>query len=625
METGITSTSLCLSRQRYDRSQHLVFRALILPSTTSLFIMASVHTPWGNLPSTTSHFSGQISPPYSPSRSNSIVIPPFWDGSTSLEQNVRRMAEENRLQILESRQQMAEMRSMLSGILRSITAVQGHIDELEETVRKADLKEQAKLSNITREEIVTSRFSMTWTPPKRPISIANCNAPLSPAPTDLNEPLCENADLELNWNNPAWLGEDTIDHPYRSRLPSFASASHADEADGTRDLLHILPTDHKPEELVHSPFGRIDDESELTAEQQQLLAIRRIDTEERTMGFLSEQCDHYPILLGGLYEPIIQGRFPDESDVRQASVFRVQRWGINPGLLLYRLPRRELLLPNDPLDLPDDALKKRHKTWYFTYRVWYRFVNSVGPALFPGLLDQSWVSILESPPEEARTKFSEVLCQYMGYAGTSTLGGDSGITELTSIIPDLLLEFDQAVQSPWPCQKPLTDLIIDLDEFESHRALEIRDSTRLWRGVLSNVFPKHCMKHIRVGSVGGFDSRWAVVHREFSERLKRRQELWETMGKYRFARGSYLPDATGSRAFDREQRIRQLIHESEIFASILLCWKDGALYLKQTVIPHLAVLSEKVEPLDDSQLKRWAELCRRLQHFYDWKCGFDIS
>src|SRR5277367_3070550 len=96
-----------------------VLVSALLHFATCSSTMASIHSSWGNIPQHTYSFPGQISPPYSPSRSNSIVIPPFWDASLPLEQNVRRMAEENRLQILESRQQMAEIRSMLSGILNS--------------------------------------------------------------------------------------------------------------------------------------------------------------------------------------------------------------------------------------------------------------------------------------------------------------------------------------------------------------------------------------------------------------------------------------------------------------------------------------------------------------------------
>jgi hypothetical protein len=517
---------------------------------------------------------------------------------------------------------------MLSGILRSVSAAESHIGDIGDVTHRKPNKDHPKSYTISREETRNPRFPMTWTPPKRPISIVN--VPLSPTPTDLNEPLFENPDLELKWNIPTWLGDDIINHPYRSRIPVTTGGS-ADPFTATNQvevcetraqkLLHPLSIGHNPEEFVYSPYGRIDVEPQLTTEQQQQLAVRRIDTEESTMGFISEECDRYPILLGGLYEPIIQGRFPDESDVRRAFVFRVQRWGANPGLHLHRLPGRELLLPDDGLGIPDETLKKRHKTWYFTYRVWYRFVNTVGPARFPGLLDQSWKLILESPPEEARTKFSEALHQYAGYAGT---GPRSGGTELRTVIPDLLLSFDHAVLSPWPCQKPLTDLIIDLDEFESQRALEVRDSTRLWRGVVWNTFPKHCMKHIRVSSVGGLDSRWAVVHAEFSERLEKRRELWEATGKYRFPQGSYLPDATTSRSFDREQRLRQLIHESTVFASILLGWKDGALHLKHTVIPHLVSLAKEAAPLDDHHLNQWSDLCQPVQQFYEWKCGLDV-
>lgn len=578
--------------------------------------MTSVRKTWGATHRAIPPFSDPYANP-TPFRAP-VVIPPLWDDRAD---NVRKMIEENRLQILESRQQMAEIRNLLSGILRNVEISQSHINQLERKIDEGTMFSY----RFPRENSAASSLGLC-TPPKRSFSIIH-TLPLSPAPTvstDSCELSYENPDLDLSWNSPAWLGEQIIEYPYRSRLIlplSDDDAVHTPIAANSPKvtLLHTLPLEHRPEEVFQSPFGRIGAEQNTSnVKQQESISIRRIDTDERTMSFIDAECDRCPIALGGLYEPIVQGRFPDEPDIRRAFILRTQRWGVNPKLHLHRLPRRELLLPNELWEAPDETLKQRHKTWYFTYRVWYSFVSNVGPARFPGLLDESWESILESPPEEARTRFSEALHQYTGYIGTSTAESSSSTYYLSNIIPDLLLAFDEAVQSPWPIQKPLTDLIIDLDEFESQRTLETRDTTRLWRGILWNTFPKHCMKHIRVGSVGGSDSRWNTVHAEFSERLENRRALWERMGMYRFPQGVYLPSARDRRTLDREERLKQMVHESAMFANILLCWKDGPLHLKHAVVPSLIALSQ-ADSLDDSQLDQWQQLCQTVQDFYKWK------
>jgi hypothetical protein len=271
-------------------------------------------------------------------------------------------------------------------------------------------------------------------------------------------------------------------------------------------------------------------------------------------------------------------------------------------------------------------LHQRRKTWLITYRIWYRFVSTVGPSRFPGLLDVSWEAILGAPPEDTRAAFADVLQQYMGYTGKtpseSSRGQNPRGIRLDSLIPYLLDAFDTAVRNPWHHRGSLSDLIVDLDDFAVQRELEVIDATYLWRGVLTNTFPKLCMKHIKMGSVGGSDPRWPVVQAEYSERLARRRGLWNSLSQYRFPQESYLPNGKIGTLLDRNTKIKHLVHESLCFARIMVSWKDGVIGVKNRVLHQLEGFQALDRPLEESEMEGWMHLVSFLHAFYASKTSY---
>jgi hypothetical protein len=531
----------------------------------------------------------------------------YWDPYLSVGQNIERIQEENRVHIIETRRQIDSIRATLGILIKKIEETEARAGRLESTLCAE------KHSGFGQ---INPGHCLPFSPPIKPPS---------PAPTLYSEISNQNGEeIELRWDIASWVGDTSITHPFRSRIPKPLSVSSLSDSPISRIsnkqmLHHVLPANYNPRDLVHSPYGRADVTFHLTPEQQQKLVIRCLDSNENTMGLIGKECEAFPVQLGGLNEPLIAGRFPDEPDLRRAHSFRLQRWATHTDLRLHRLPRRAILLPNDSIDVPDHVLVQRRRTWYLTYRIWYRFISMVGPSRFPGLLDESWELILGEPPEETSSILIKALGAYTGYAGTSAASG-SEFTRLQSIIPDLLHSFDAAVRNPWPGHASLADLIIDLDEFEAQREFEARDATYLWRGVLWNTFPKHCMKHLRTKAVGGSDSRWAVVQAEFTERLAGRSHLWREMAKYRFCDSYYVPNGRECRKFDRNQRLKQLVHESLVFSQLLVCWKDGPLYL-HAARAELTSMFHQTKPLDDIQLERWITAAHTVEIFYEQKSG----
>lgn len=562
-----------------------------------------------SLPLHSSHLNPPLSPP---------MLGLHWDPHLHIEKNVQRMVDENRIQMMEARRQIDSLKAIVAGLQARIEENEARTWRMETTLRQ-------NIVEISQSH--TSHYSGNGLPLSPPGSSVPMELP-SPATTFLSDSP-SHEEIELKWPSPPWAGESTITYPFRSRIPKpsarIESVTLTTIEPRSQSLHHILPEDHDPQLLVHSPYGRVDIQCALSVKQEQKLNDRLKYNDKHTMSLTGDTFDAYPIHLGGLYEPLVPGRFPDELDLRQAYVFRLRRWGPHPNNLhLYRLPGRKLLLPSDTsVTVPDQVLNQRRKTWYFTYRIWYRFVSMVGPSRFPGLLDESWEIILGAPPEETRSVFAEVMGAYMGYAGSLNMvlfGECKPVKEhrLQSIIPNLLESFDAAVQSPWPGQASLADLIIDLDEFEARRELETRDAAYLWRGVLWNTLPKHCMKHLRTAAVGGDDHNWPITQSEFSERLQSRTRLWEALGKYRFSGQSYVPNGLESRNFDRNQRLKQLVDETFAFSQILTCWKDGVLHL-DPVFPVLLSSSTQDEPLDDAQLEEWTIAAKTVQNFYELK------
>ncbi|PVF91727.1 hypothetical protein CPB86DRAFT_802615 [Serendipita vermifera] len=556
------------------------------------------------------------------------MLPPHWDPHQSVEHNIRVITQENRLQTIQCQQQIKEMQLLIADLLkrveesetrtfRQLSALASEIGKRTEDI--GHIRQQLRSSNA--DWWCTSAAS---TPASRTINIETP----SPTTTAFSDPSLEQSDIDDKWDVPNWLSEEGPRHPYKSHTSLYTArtseigektnSSTSDEA--TFKMHHELPDKHDLDDIVHSPYGPANLETFLTAEQKEKLMIRRMDDDDHTMRFISEECDRYPIVLGGLNEPIIAGRFRDEKDVHQASIFRSRRWGLHPNLLLRRLPSRDLLLPDDPLLVPAHVLHQRRKTWFLTYRIWYRFVATVGPSRFPGLLDTSWEAILSAPPEDTRAAFADAIQQYMGYTGTRPSGSLPGQNwkgrRLDSLIPYLLDAFDNAVKNPWHHRGLLSDLIVDLDDFAVQRELEVVDSAYLWRGVLTNTFPKLCLKHIKMGSVGGSDPRWPVVQAEYSERLGRRCKLWSALSQYRFPQGCYLPNGKIRTSLDRNIKMKQLVNESISFARVMMSWKDGAVGVKNRILPQLEIFEQREKPLEDSELEGWIQLVSSLQAFY---------
>ncbi|CAG8581017.1 6618_t:CDS:10, partial [Acaulospora colombiana] len=509
---------------------------------------------------------------------------------------------ENRLQTIQCQQQIKEMQLLIADLMKRVEESEARTFRQLSALASEIGKRTDDIGHI-RQQLRSS--SADWwctsaasTPASRTINIETP----SPTTTVFSDPSLEQSDIDDKWDVPNWLSEEGPRHPFKSHTSFYIGQSNemGEKTKGstgeemTPSMLHELPEKHDLDEIVHSPYGPANLEAFLTAEQNEKLMIRRIDDDDHTMRFISDDCDRYPIVLGGLNEPIIEGRFRDEKDVHQASIFRSRRWGTHTNLLLRRLPSRENLLPDDSLLLPAHILQQRRKT--------------------------CWEDILGAPPEDTRAAFADALQQYMGYTGTKPSGPPSDQNakgrRLDSLIPYLLDAFDNAVKNPWHHRGTLSDLIVDLDDFAVQRELEAIDSAYLWRGVLTNTFPKLCLKHIKMGSVGGSDPRWPVVQVEYSERLVRRRQLWSAIAQYRFPQDSYLPNGKVGTPLDRGIQLKQLVHESIYFAHIMKSWKDGVVGVKNRILPQLETFGQRNKPLEESELEGWMQLVSSLHAFY---------
>ncbi|KAG8804925.1 hypothetical protein FRC17_005829 [Serendipita sp. 399] len=499
---------------------------------------------------------------------------------------------------------MAEIQSLVSAVMRRIEGSEEKI-----------FKEMKSLEASVR-SIATSVSAQYVSPPENlDVTVGDdVNQgfkPPSPAPTALSG----------GSDGPRHMPKDegllpNIRHPFKeypsTPPPSTNTKTQTSVHAGGADWIHALPPNHHPLNIEYSPCGKTGgpDKKDTT---RNLSLIK--DGDDQIMAFISQECERLGVLLGGLGEPLVPGRYKDEPDVVQAYIFRAKRWGVRTSMKLYRLPSGSLLFPDEPTasSIPSSILEQRRGTWSITHNAWYRFISTVGPSRFPGLSEGCWEDILEAPPEQTRSMFLQTLNRYMGYAGTETL------TEpLPSIIPELIREFDATFPSTLTyIERPIGSLLAELDAFEARRNLEARDATYLWRAVLWSVFPKHCMKHLRNNAVGGSDPRWSIVHAEFAQRLERRKEMWDAISQYRFPNGSYVPHCDPIQG--QNQHFKILMYESLSLSRLLVSWRGGPVALSVLVIPYLVTLSEKPEPLTDQDLRHWMRLHEEVQRFYESK------
>ncbi|KAG8785871.1 hypothetical protein FRC19_005446 [Serendipita sp. 401] len=544
-----------------------------------------------------------------------IVQPPTWDTYASPDHNLRRIFEENRRQLLESRKQMVEIQGLVSAIFRKL-------EESEDKIFKEIKHLEESISGITSS--IPGQYTYPQADLEECAIVEEANPefqPPSPAPTALCEEIAVPVPGALDNSLEGKVTSSNIRHPFKGNAPTHSQSkdTRVQLPSAQRTIvrwIHTLSPHHRPQSVEYSPYGKIG-EGNRRAVSHNANRPRIKDGDDQIMGFMSQECDRFPVTLGGFSEPLVPGRHKDEPDVIQAYVFRVRRWGARIGTRLYRLPISKFLSSAESGAPPitQIVLEQRQRTWSITHKVWYRFVSDVSPSRFPGLSEQCWEDILDTPPEQTRSAFLQTLNRYVGYAGTETLS-----EPLPSIIPELMQEFEKAVHSPFPCSnRPNETLLAELDVFEARRTLETVDATYLWRAVLWSVFPKHCMKHLRNNAVGGSDPRWSIVHAEYTERFERRKGIWDEISRYRFPNGSYLPNYGLNRDQDKQKQLKVLVHESLSFSRLLVGWKGGTVALRHLVIPHLVELGEKPEPLTEEDVERWMKLHEDVQQFYETK------
>jgi hypothetical protein len=363
-----------------------------------------------------------------------------------------------------------------------------------------------------------------------------------------------------------WQSKSQVAIPFPTHVPLPIRDSYVD---GWKPLpRHASEPNVK---VKHSPYGSPQEPplapAELDKIQSQAAAPRCF---EDLMFYTQHDYYEQRVPMGGLHEPIVPGRFADESNPVESWIWRRERWAGAENLRLWRLPSAACLIPPEELLVPQHIKELRQRHWHRMYGVWYQFVQNVSPTRFPGLILEDWNTLLEAPVTDILGVFDFILQRYPGYQSLSDPDDEQRRI--------LIVELEKAVAGPLFHDASPSDLIAELKDFSAIRDLERLDTEFLWRATMLKEFGGLGVKHIRKGAYGGDDPRWSVVHAKFNTFLVIRSRLWANLANHRFFNGSYVPSGRAIHKMCRNAALKLLLDEGLCLRRMLYThWKDTAL------------------------------------------------